>query len=170
MKQIFYFLFLMGFIVSAQESKTTVSGSVTSQGNPVPFATIYIRGGTAGTSANANGEYQIKLSPGKTSLIAQFQGYKSQTKIFTVVEDASAVVNFNLEEGNEALDEVVVTGTRTEKRRTDSPVIVNLITSETLEQVVATDLSEGLRFQPGLRVEMNCQTCNYSRTRKSYES
>lgn len=128
----------MGFVVSAQESKTTVSGSVTSQGNPVPFATIYIRGATAGTSANANGEYQIKLSPGKTSLIAQSQGYKSQTKIFTVVEDASAVVNFNLEEGNEALDAVVV-----------------------------TDLSEGLRFQPGLRVEMNCQTCNYSRTPKS---
>lgn len=64
-----------------------------------------------------------------------------------------------------SLDEVVITGTRTEKRRTDSPVIVNLINSKTLEQVVPTDLSEGLRFQLGLRVEMDCQTCNYSQIR-----
>lgn len=75
------------------------------------------------------------------------------------------VLNFKLRESNEALEQVVVTGTRTAKRRIDSPVIVNLINSETLEQVVATDLSEGLRFQPGLRVETDCQTCNYTQIR-----
>jgi outer membrane receptor for ferrienterochelin and colicins len=31
--------------------------------------------------------------------------------------------------------------------------------------VQANALSEGLCFQPGLRVESNCQTCNYSQLR-----
>lgn len=44
-------------------------------------------------------------------------------------------INFNLD--NDALDEIVIIGTRTEKRRTDSPVIVNLINSKTLQQVCA---------------------------------
>ncbi len=60
------------------------------------------------------------------------------------------------------IDQVVITGTRTPKRKTDSPVIVNLINSKTLDQVVATTLSEGLKYQPGLRVETDCQTCNYT--------
>lgn len=63
------------------------------------------------------------------------------------------------------IDQVVITGTRTAKRKTDSPVIVNLINSKTLDQVVATTLSEGLKYQPGLRVETDCQTCNYTQLR-----
>jgi outer membrane receptor for ferrienterochelin and colicins len=65
----------------------------------------------------------------------------------------------------EDIDQVVITGTRTPKRKTDSPVIVNLINSKTLDQVVATTLSEGLKYQPGLRVETDCQTCNYTQLR-----
>lgn len=63
------------------------------------------------------------------------------------------------------IDQVVITGTRTPKRKTDSPVIVNLINSKTLDHVVATTLSEGLKYQPGLRVETDCQTCNYTQLR-----
>lgn len=63
------------------------------------------------------------------------------------------------------IEQIVITGTRTKKRKTDSPVIVNLITSKTLDQFVATTLSEGLKYQPGLRVETDCQTCNYSQLR-----
>ena len=63
------------------------------------------------------------------------------------------------------IDQIVITGTRTPKRKTDSPVIVNLINSKSLDQVVATTLSDGLRYQPGLRVETDCQTCNYTQLR-----
>ena len=63
------------------------------------------------------------------------------------------------------IEQVVVTGTRTPKRQTNSAVIVNLINSKTLDQVVATTLSEGLKYQPGLRVETDCQTCNYTQLR-----
>lgn len=59
-------------------------------------------------------------------------------------------------------DEVVITGTKTFKRQTDSPVIVNVMDSKSLNMVQACDISEGLRFQPGLRVEKDCQTCNYT--------
>ena len=164
MKYLFYLLLLTTGIVAAQDGTTTISGRVTSNGEPVAFASVFVKGGSSGTSADVNGEYKLKTATGKVKLVAQLQGYRAQMKNVTVNENES-VVNFDLEEHNEALDEIVVTGTRTEKRRTDSPVIVNLINSETLEQVTATDLSDGLRFQPGLRVEADCQTCNYTQIR-----
>ena len=59
----------------------------------------------------------------------------------------------------------MVTGTKTFKRKTDSPVIVNVLSSEALDNVQACNLSDGLKFQPGLRVETICQTCNYTQLR-----
>ena len=63
------------------------------------------------------------------------------------------------------LNEIVVTGTKTFKRKTETPVIVNILTAKTLNNVQACNLSEGLKFQPGLRIETNCQTCNYTQLR-----
>lgn len=63
------------------------------------------------------------------------------------------------------LNEVVITGTKTFKRKTDSPVLVTVLDSKTLNNLQVCNLSEGLKFQPGLRVETDCQTCNYTQLR-----
>ena len=165
MKFILYIsLFIFSF-ASAQSEKAIISGTISSNGSPVSFATIYVKDGSEGTSADIDGNYTLSITPGKMTLVSQSQGYRSEAITLTISLGEEKVLDFNLIERNEELNQVVVTGTRTQKRRTDSPVIVNLINSETLEQVVATDLSEGLRFQPGLRVETDCQTCNYTQLR-----
>ena len=158
-------LFLIALCSCAQAQNTyDIKGKVTSEGEPLPFATIFLEDNSKGTTTDDKGNFTIKdLKPGTYILIASFTGIRTEKKRVTIT-DENINVNFNLINKND-LDEVVVTGTRTKKSRRDSPVIVNLINSETLEQVVATDLSEGLRFQPGLRVEMDCQTCNYSQIR-----
>jgi outer membrane receptor for ferrienterochelin and colicins len=66
---------------------------------------------------------------------------------------------------NQTFSEVVVTGTKTFKRKTESSVIVNVMDSKTLNNLQVCNLSEGLKFQPGLRIETDCQTCNYTQLR-----
>lgn len=165
MKFITYTFLFTTSLLFAQNGKITVSGTVTSNNNSIPFASVYVKNGSDGVNADSEGRYELKVPEGSITMVAQSQGYKTENKTVMSSNGNTQTVNFELEEGNQALEEVVITGTRTEKRRTDSPVIVNLITSKTLEQVVATDLSEGLRFQPGLRVEKDCQTCNYTQIR-----
>lgn len=63
------------------------------------------------------------------------------------------------------LEKITITGTRTSKKQTQNPVNVHIISSKKLEQVQACSLADGLVFQSGLRVEMNCQTCHYSQLR-----
>jgi outer membrane receptor for ferrienterochelin and colicins len=164
-KKFIYFIFLTSFLSNAQDTNGSVSGKIFSNNESVPFASVYIKNGTSGTNASENGMYTLNLPPGKYTVVAQSQGFYPDEKKITIVAGESLILNFDLETNNERLDEIVVTGTRTKKRKIDSPVIVNLIDSETLAQVVATDLSEGLRFQPGLRVETDCQTCNYTQLR-----
>ncbi|OBX26165.1 outer membrane receptor for ferrienterochelin and colicins [Gelidibacter algens] len=155
-------LLLISFVAQGQQTYE-VSGQVTSEKKSLPFANVYLESSSKGIMTDSNGNYKLtKIEPGTYTIIASFAGYRTQQQKFTIT-DKNKTLHFNLD--NEALDEIVITGTRTEKRKTDSPVIVNLINSQTLEQVVATDLSDGLRFQPGLRVETNCQTCNYTQIR-----
>lgn len=165
MKFFTYIFLLLTALASAQQQKASLLGTVHSGNEPLAFASIYVKGGSEGTSADIDGKYELSVSPGKVTIIVQSQGYRSENVTLTFSEGEVKTMDFDLTEKNEELNQVVVTGTRTAKRRTDSPVIVNLINSETLQQVVATDLSEGLRFQPGLRVETDCQTCNYTQLR-----
>jgi outer membrane receptor for ferrienterochelin and colicins len=65
------------------------------------------------------------------------------------------------------LDEVVVTATRTARRRSESPVLVRVMDRRALQSLPATSLSDALAYQPGLRVEVACQTCNYTQLRMS---
>ncbi|HZK07269.1 MAG TPA: TonB-dependent receptor [Bacteroidales bacterium] len=145
-----------------------ITGKITSNRNsePIPFASVQIMDTQIGVSADANGRFTLKEVPaGRQSLSVSSLGFKIYNTEVDVPSGGEINMEVTLREEHHHLDEVVVTGTRTSKRLTDSPVIVNLIDSKQLDQVVAVNLSEGLKLQPGLRVETDCQTCNYSQLR-----
>ncbi len=154
---------LAGLQLHAQDAK--VFGKVTSDNEPIPFASVYLKNSEIGVDADIDGNYELSVPEGEITLVFQFQGYRQAKRQLNLKKNDERRLNVDLELNPDSLDEIVITGTRTSKRRTDSPVIVNLINSETLQQVTATDLSEGLRFQPGLRIETDCQTCNYTQLR-----
>lgn len=60
------------------------------------------------------------------------------------------------------LNQITVTATRFEVARKDAPIVCNLITDRLLNATQSLTLSEGLSFQPALRVEDNCQNCGFT--------
>ena len=166
MTRISIFFCLFFSLASAKAQTGILSGRVTSDGFERPFASIAIPKLKLGVTTDSLGNYTIgKLPAGTYPVVVTSLGYKKLEKIITLKDSDSAVLDFELTSIMTSLDQVVVTGTRTAKRRTNSPVIVNLINSKTLDQVVAINLSEGLKYQSGLRVETDCQTCNYTQLR-----
>ena len=89
--------------------------------------------------------------------------------IFVVITNAfsqsNPEANYFKKDSIVNLEDIVVTATKTPKRKTNSPIIVNVINSESILNVQACNLSESLSFQTGLRVETDCQTCNYTQLR-----
>ncbi len=165
MKHIFTFLFIF-LTIGATAQTGILSGKVTSESIALPSATILIQRIQLGASTDTSGNYSINNIPNGTyQVIATSVGYKRLEKTISIRKNDPNFLSFDLISNRSTLDQVVITGTRTPKRRTSSPVIVNLIDSKTLDRVVATSLSEGLKYQPGLRVETDCQTCNYSQLR-----
>jgi outer membrane receptor for ferrienterochelin and colicins len=63
------------------------------------------------------------------------------------------------------LRDVVVTASRLEQSRKEAPVLVTKTDARMFGTVQAVTLSEGLSFQPGLRLEANCQNCGFTQVR-----
>lgn len=81
MKKLFFLLLCLlsgGMAFSQQFNLKGVTSD--NQNNILPFASIYIQGTSKGTSANTNGEFQLRLEKGKYTLVFRAVGYKQLIK------------------------------------------------------------------------------------------
>ena len=163
-KKLTLFVIMLTTVLFAQE-KGMVVGHILSEEQAVPFASILLKNSTIGTSSDENGNYTILVPAGKQTIIVQAIGFKNQEKNITVPPEGKIHLDFNLEESVFGLNQVVVSATRGLQKRTEAPVIVTVTNSEVLQKAQAISLSEGLSFQPGLRMETNCQNCGFTQVR-----
>ncbi len=63
------------------------------------------------------------------------------------------------------LDQVVVTASKSEVKRRNSPSLINVMKGSLLNNISACSLADGLDFQPGVRVENDCQNCGFTQVR-----
>lgn len=132
----------------------------------LPYMTVSLKGTTIGTMTDATGHYFLKNLPeGEFTLSVSAVGYKSQERKVVLKRGKTLEENFELEEDMVALDGVVVTANRNETARRLAPTLVKVVTPKLFEQTNSHTLSQGLAFQPGVRVETDCQNCGYSQVR-----
>jgi hypothetical protein len=86
-----FFCGLTNFVLAQQ---FTITGTLKdSGGQPIPFASVYLKNTTNGTSANVDGKYSIKLKTGEHTLSFRAVGYKQQEHIINLTADIYLKVN-----------------------------------------------------------------------------
>jgi outer membrane receptor for ferrienterochelin and colicins len=150
------FIFLFSATIFGQN--ITISGTVKSNGEPLPFANVYLTPSKKGTVSDKNGFYSISnVSAGSYTIRASFSGYTKVKKQISVVDNLE--INFNLTE-NSTLDEVVVTGTLKAVSRLESPVPVEVYTPAFFKKNPTPNIFEALQNVNGVRPQLNCNVCN----------
>lgn len=132
----------------------------------LPFVTIKIKGTTVGVTTDASGHYFLRNMPvGNFTMEVSMVGFRTQTKDITIKKGKTYEINFELDESSVSLDEVVVSANRNNTTRRQSSSLVSVVGVKMLEATSSKTLSDGLKFQPGLRVENNCQNCGTTQLR-----
>lgn len=132
----------------------------------VPFFTISLKGTTTGTATDETGHYFLKNLPTGTHTIrVNGVGYRSVEKEITLRQGETRELNFEVEEDIIQLETVVVSANKNETSRMEAPVVVHVMTPKLFENTNSVCLAQGLSFQPGLRVESNCQNCGFQQVR-----
>ena len=132
----------------------------------IPYATIAVTGTAFGTTTDASGHYFLKNLPeGALTLEVRALGYASQTQQVTLRRGQTAELNFEVVQSGISMDEVVVSASRSARLRREAPALVSVLDAGLFEKTNASCLAQGLSFQPGVRVEDDCQNCGFMQVR-----
>ncbi|MCX7551434.1 TonB-dependent receptor [Xanthomarina sp. F2636L] len=141
------------------QNKFSIKGTITSDNETLPFASIYLENTIKGTTSNYDGKYLIEnIEPGTYQLIASFTGYNTVKKEIKIT-DKNSNVNFNLESG-ESLNEITISGTLKAVSRLESAVPVEVYTPTFLKRNPTPNIFEALQNVNGVRPQLNCNVCN----------
>lgn len=158
----------MMLTAKAQDTDAHIHGHVIDKntGEHLPYIVVILKGTTIGVSTESTGHYMMRNIPeGTFTVEAAAVGYKTQSREINVKKGHSYEVNFTLEEDLVQIDGVIVSATRSETTRRMSPTLVNVVGMDVYNKANGTTVAQGLSFQPGVRVENNCQNCGFQQVR-----
>lgn len=158
----------LGFSTVAQKTDAMLFGDVKAADGSthIPFATIMLKGTSIGTTTDYSGHFKMANLPlGKHTLIAQSLGYKPQEIVVNLERNRAVEVFFTLEDDIFQLEQLVITGTRTTHQVKDVPIRTEVITTKKIASKNACNIFQALEGTPGIRVENQCQSCNFTMVR-----
>ncbi len=158
-------LILLSPILVMASSGGTISGTITESesGEPISHATIIIEGSKLGAISDNNGKFTLRNVPqGSHKLISSLIGYKTFTEEIEVQSGETTDLEISLKAAPIKGGDIVVTGTRTPRYVKDVPVHTEVLTHREIETKSAHNIYEALDGMSGIRVEQQCQACNFT--------
>ena len=149
------FLILCGLCLNLKaETQGDIVGRVLDDsGAPLMGATVQMVNAKGGVTTDEDGYFRIPYAKdGAVRVKVSYVGYQTQTFVLKVDEKKGSQHVLRLQPNASALDQVVVTATRTPKALKDAPVVTRLITANDIKIADATNIQDLLTEQmPGLQ-------------------
>ena len=152
-------LVILVLFLPASIAAQVLTGKVTSEGKPLPGANVIVKeppqgisvvkGKTLGASTDASGAYTVKLSPGTFEVVFSSVGYETKTLSVALQENEEKVLNVELAQQAVKVQEVlVVVGARATSRTvTDSPLPIDVFSSQEMSSTGQTTFDKMLQYR-----------------------
>jgi outer membrane receptor for ferrienterochelin and colicins len=162
---LFRFVAPLGRAESVPESSSCALEGVVadSSGASVPGASVFLEPSFLEERSRISGYFCFAEIPvGTTGIRIVAAGFESAWISPVTPERFPLEVRLSPAGSNETL---TVTATRTSKRLDEVPVRTEVVVPELIRLSASRTLAEAVEFTPGVRVESNCQNCNFSQIR-----
>ena len=132
------------FCSTIQAQNFEISGNVQDKdsGFPIPGVNIFIKNSSQGVVSDFDGNFKINNVPNGSTLVFSYVGYLT----FEVVIRNNNVLNIKLEQDIAKLDEIVVIGYGTQKKK-EITGSVAVVSSETIEALKPSRIEQALQGQ-----------------------
>jgi iron complex outermembrane recepter protein len=158
-------VFIALFVGLVMVAQTNISGTVTEAktGQPIPGANIKVVGKSIGTTTDFDGNFSLKVAQNPPFIIEVSLIGFSSTKV--EITQNNQIVNVNLSETATALDEIVVSASRTPERVLESPVTIERMDLRAIKNTSSPTFYDGLENLKGVDVNTNSLTFKSINTR-----
>lgn len=148
------FLFFISFSLNAQNFGT-LKGIVTDalDKEPVIGASVFDpTDKTHGSITDINGNYELKLAPGKHTIICSYVGMQTDSFVVDIEEEKISEHNFVLESASTQLETMVVSAGKYERKLEEITVSMEVIKSTLIENKNSSNIKGVLEQAPGLNI------------------
>lgn len=141
-------------------AQATLKGNVSADGLPLVQANVLVKKVNKSVVTDDQGNYTfINLTAGEYEIAVSYTGFRTEKKSVTIIDSTETTLDFELRENN-ALDEVVITGTLKPVSRLESAVPVEVYKPSFFKKNPTTNIFEALQNVNGVRPQLNCNVCN----------
>ena len=155
------------FDIDKSKYNKTIEGVVVDEAhNWIEGAEVFIPEKNSSTKTSKTGKFLFEIKGGGAFHIEVFKdGYMpASSKIYRINQRTHIKVS-EIVLKKTIMEEIVVTGTATPKLHRETPVKTFIASKETIEKSGAQSLADSLEIVTGVRVEDNCQNCNFTQVR-----
>lgn len=154
MKQRLLLSTILLFITAAlfAQDKVRFSGNIQDERKqPLPGATVMVKGTNTGTTTDDAGNYTLEVPKDAKTLVVSFVGYDNKEVAIDPAK-GNQVVNFDMAPAQVGLNQVVISASKKKEKLLDAPASVSVIGADRLEKNVVTTPVDQLKTSPGVDV------------------
>lgn len=169
MNRLLLFLFLFSSTVLSAQNSGVLQGKILDAQTKETLigATIQI-GEEQIVSSDENGEFAVSVQGGLLKIEVSYVGYSTRVMQYQAVfiqNGDVSMLTIELQPSSSILEQVVITGSQTEKIIVDEPVTIEVIRMDFISKNNITSLSEAVERVPGVQMvddQVNIRSSGYS--------
>jgi iron complex outermembrane receptor protein len=139
-----FLLFSFSFL---QAQNGTIKGVVKDDRGPLAKASVTVQGKSTGTTTNENGEYELKIAPGKYTLLISYAGYQLSNRRIEVKANETSTEDVTMSSSTTGEDIVIVGSRSAGRSKLSTPVPVDVIpVAQVINQSGQVELNQILNF------------------------
>jgi outer membrane receptor for ferrienterochelin and colicins len=167
------FILNFGYVYGGSNASTakkvgiTIEGFIVdTEGNGLAGVEVIIPSKGVSVNSSKSGRFVIELKSGGTIHLELFKsGFLPVSTKPIKLDDNIAPLPLSITLHKSPLEEIVVTGTHTPKLYTETAIKTAVASKLEIEKKGAVSLADSLEMMTGVRVENNCQNCNFNQVR-----
>ena len=147
----------------AQTKKEVVTGTIkTVDGQPAEFINVSLKNTFYGATSDAEGNFRFEAPAGEYIMVVfSITAHSKEYPIIIRPDTINIFSDITIIEKVLELEQVVVTGTRTEKRLSESPALTKLISDREIQKAAVVSTLESLQDNvPGIVISPNAMGNN----------
>ncbi len=150
----FLTVFFLLFCIRSFGQTAILTGTVTNQvtNEPIYSANVVIQGTTIGATTDFDGKFSLEIPIEETIIEISYISYETKVITVNLSEGDSKEIEIQLKESLLLLDQVVVTGSKFEKKLSEETVSIDVIKPIVIENLNINNVSNVVERSPGVSV------------------
>lgn len=160
MKSILLLSFFIQIHIVFCQNYGNIEGQVSDEKNTIYLASVKVLELNLSTYTDKDGKFKFEKIPyGTYTFLIEEEDYETHSQSVTIVEELQAKLFIRLKPILQ-IENVVVTGTLKAVQRSQSPVVVDVLTQKFLQKNPTPSVFDALQTVNGVRPQVNCSVCN----------